>query len=249
MSWKTRALGNLGLVGYVNFGLRQKFRPEHDYLLRSKYARHPFWVRRKTSDVEVFKQIFCEREYGCLDGVEDADLIVDCGANVGYSAAYFLTKFPRCTLVAIEPDTDNFSALQRNLSVYGDRVELYNNAVWSKSTGLVMAPEFLGEGAEWARRVREAHADETPQIEALDLGSLIGSRRVSVLKIDIEGAEAEIFSHQTPWISRVDNLVIELHGEKCERIFHRAISGTGFEVARCGELTVCRRLGSQSRLM
>ena len=244
MSWKTRALGNLGLIGFVNFALRQKFRPQHDYLLRSKYARHPFWVRRNTSDVQVFKQIFCEREYGCLDALEDADLIVDCGANVGYSAAYFLTKFPRCTLVAIEPDAENFAAMQRNLSVYGDRVVLYNSAVWSKSTGLVMAPEYLGEGEEWARRVREAHADETPQMEALDLQSLIGSRRVSVLKIDIEGAEAEIFSHQTPWISQVDNLVIELHGEECEQIFRRAISRVGYEIARSGELTVCRRLNS-----
>lgn len=244
MSWKTRALGNLGLIGFVNFGLRQKFRPQHDYRLRSKHALHPCWVRRNTSDVEVFKQVFCEREYRCLDTEENAELVIDCGANVGYSAAYFLTKFPRCRLVAIEPDAENFAALQRNLSVYGDRVVLYNSAVWSKSTGLVMAPEYLGEGEEWARRVREAQADETPQMKALELQSLIGSRRVSVLKIDIEGAEAEIFSHQTPWISQVDNLVIELHGEQCEHIFRRAISGIGYEIARSGELTVCRRPGT-----
>ena len=242
------ALGNLGLVGFVNFGLRERvFRPQHDYLLRSKYALHPFWVRPRTSDIHVFRQIFCEREYGCLDGVENADLIIDCGANVGYSAAYFLTKFPHCRLIAIEPDAGNFTALERNLSAYGERVVLHHNAVWSKSTGLVMSPEVLGEGVEWGRTVREAHADETAQMEALDLGSLIGLRRVSILKIDIEGAEAEIFSQQTPWLSQVDNLVIELHGEKCDRIFRDAVRGAGFDLSRSGELTVCRRLSSQSR--
>jgi FkbM family methyltransferase len=241
MSWKTTALKNLGVIGFASFGLRKKFPPKADYALRSRHALRPVWVRNETTDLDVFAQIFCEREYRCLDFVENAELVIDCGANVGYSAAYFLTRFPRCRLVGIEPDVQNFKALQRNLEPYGDRAILHNTGVWSKTTGLVMSPEFNGQGQEWARQVREAKPDEVPQMRALDLESLIGSQRVSVLKIDIEGAEADIFSHPIPWISQVDNLVIELHGAKCAQIFHEAIQGKGFHVLGCGELTVCTR--------
>jgi hypothetical protein len=64
------------------------------------------------------------------------------------------------------------------------------------------------------------------------------------LKIDIEGAEAQVFGRPCDWLDKVDNLVIELHGEKCERIFRRAIEGRGFSVSTCEELAVCVRDGA-----
>ena len=77
------------------------------YLLRSRYAEFPLKCRPKTTDIRVFRQIYVSREYRCLDEVRDAGLIIDCGANVGYSSAYFLTRFPKSYLIAIEPDPGN----------------------------------------------------------------------------------------------------------------------------------------------
>jgi hypothetical protein len=60
------------------------------------------------------------------------------------------------------------------------------------------------------------------------------------LKIDIEGAELELFSSGTDrWLDLVDNIVIELHGKKCSEAFFKAIDGRGFDISSCGELTVC----------
>jgi hypothetical protein len=42
-----------------------------------------------SSDLHVFRQIFVEREYGCLDDLADVRLIIDCGANAGYSSGSF----------------------------------------------------------------------------------------------------------------------------------------------------------------
>jgi len=69
--------------------------------------------RRGTSDLSAFNQIFVQREYACLDDLVGVDLIVDCGAYVGYSSAYFLTQFPNSNIVAIEPDPENFSLLKK----------------------------------------------------------------------------------------------------------------------------------------
>ncbi|MFY8155090.1 MAG: EamA family transporter, partial [Hyphomicrobiales bacterium] len=46
----------------------------------------------------------------------------------------------------------------------------------------------------------------------------------AVLKVDIEGSEAEVFSRHTDgWIDRVDNLVVELHGDRCREVVLAAI--------------------------
>jgi FkbM family methyltransferase len=217
----------------------------HTVSMRSKYASTPLQCRGKTSDIEVFWQIFLHREYRCLDHVKSADLIIDCGANVGYSAAYFLSRYPNSQLIAVEPDMENFNVLQSNVDVYGERATCIHAGVWSKSCGLVFSPETMVAGKEWGRTVREAKEGERSDARALDIGGILemsGKKRISILKIDIEGSEAAVFSENyESWIDKVDNLVIELHGAECEKIFHSAIANRGFALSRCDELTVCLR--------
>ena len=68
---------------------------------------------------------------------------------------------------------------------------------------------------------------------------LVKGKRISILKIDIEGAELELFSSSASWIDQVDNFVIELHGEDCEKTFFAAIKGRSLNVSRWGEVTAC----------
>ena len=219
--------------------------PNGPILMRSKYAKYALQCRPDSSDIRVFDQIFQMREYRCLDGVETADFIVDCGANVGYSASYFLSRYPQAQLVAVEPDPQNFKVLQANLAAFGQRATCVCSGIWSRPTGLIFSPETLGQGDEWGRTVREAASGEASDVDAIDIGTLLqksGKERISILKIDIEGSEASVFSdNYEHWIDKVDNLVIELHGARCESIFHKAIAGLGFEISHCDELTVCTR--------
>lgn len=70
-----------------------------------------------------------------------------------------------------------------------------------------------------------------------------GFARIAILKVDIEGAEAAVFaSNYAGWIGKVDNIVIELHGPDCRRVFESAISLERFRVSQFGEFTVCNRL-------
>ena len=213
--------------------------------MRSKYSRFDLMCRAGSSDIQVFDQIFQVREYRCLDDVTTADLIIDCGANVGYSAVYFLSRYPDATLVAVEPDPQNFNVLETNVRPFGTRATCIRSGVWSHPTGLVIARDSLGLGKEWGRTVRETVVGETPDFHANDIGSILertGKGRISILKIDIEGSEAEVFSkNYEGWIDKVDNLVIELHGAHCCEVFSKAISGRGFRLSHCEELTVCTR--------
>jgi len=59
------------------------------------------------------------------------------------------------------------------------------------------------KGAQGAGRVR-----------AITLEKLMadyGLERIDLLKVDVEGAEKEIFEHASPWIDRVGLIAVELH--------------------------------------
>jgi FkbM family methyltransferase len=249
LKYNATLVANLGFLPAIVFKYQdlrhRRIRSGPPYALYSRYARHPMRCRPNTSDVDVFQQIFGFREYRCLDEVRDAGLIVDCGANVGYSTVYFLTRYPRAKVIAVEPDPDNYALLEANVAPYGARCLPLRSAVWSSKAGLVMCEEPFGDGREWARTIRPSRPGETPLMTAVDIDTLLdksGVERISILKIDIEGAEAEVFSANCEgWLHRVDNLVIELHGERCRRIFAEAIQHAGFTISECDELTVCRK--------
>jgi hypothetical protein len=82
-------------------------------------------------------------------------------------------------------------------------------------------------------------------VDAIDIDTLLhnsGFDRISILKVDIEGAEVEVFSKDCQkWIDKVDSIVIELHDDECRRVFHEAVAGANFEISEFDELTVCRR--------
>jgi FkbM family methyltransferase len=114
----------------------------------------------------MFRQIFVELEYQPPHDVRDVRLVLDCGANVGYSSAFFLTQFPNSHVIAIEPDPDNFLLLENNLGPYQGRFLAIESAIWSKPTQLVLSEERMIPGWEWARTVREAKEGEAKTIMA-----------------------------------------------------------------------------------
>ena len=61
--------------------------------VRPRQAMFPLHLRRGTSDAEVFSQVFLQSQYRPLCDLPDVGLVLDCGANVGYSSAFFLTQF------------------------------------------------------------------------------------------------------------------------------------------------------------
>jgi FkbM family methyltransferase len=240
-----QGIDNLGLWNFVRYLWRQKLKIQGSraFFIGSHFARFPLRCRPNTSAIDVFKHIYIRREYECLDDVSTDGLIVDCGANAGFSTTYFINRFPKARVIAVEPDPGNYDALLENLRPYAGRFTALKSAIWSKSVGLTFAP--FGDGREWARSVREVQPGETPVVNAIDIATILkdsGAERISILKVDIEGAEAQVFAENyESWLDKVDNLVIELHGEACTAIYRRAVDYFGFQSVPCGGLTVSKR--------
>lgn len=232
------SLGTLQTIHYAFQRFRNRVAPSPALLnVRSRYAKHTLACRPGTSDIEVFGQVFVHREYRCLDHVDSSTvrLVIDCGANVGFSAAYFLSRFPKAQLVAVEPDRGNFLRLMQHLNPYGDRARAVLGGIWWRECGLMVTRTAFGDGREWSFGVREATGSEVPDVEAFDIDTLLrgtGERRISILKVDIEGSELELFRHPCSWLQQVDHIVIETHGVDCEAAARSACEEHGITLRR-----------------
>jgi len=83
---------------------------------------HPLYVRPGTTDASEVIQNCIREAYGVLLPAEPVRLIVDAGASIGDTTAWFLSKFPKATVVALEPAQDNFKLLVKNCEPYGSRL-------------------------------------------------------------------------------------------------------------------------------
>lgn len=246
-----RHLGLIGALQHSVFGTRISGKAIK--WARPANARFPLCYRVNSSDSSVLCQIFVDREYACLDDLKGVELILDCGANVGYSSAYFLSRHCNSRVIAVEPDPGNFEVLKTNLRPYGTRVSLVNACVWHESANLSPLVNVYRDGREWAQQFGPAKEQSSANVRGVEIGRLLaesGCSKISILKVDIEGAEALVFAgSQQAWLDSVDVIAIELHDDtvfgNASAAFFSAISGHDFDVSTSGELTICRRRVAQ----
>jgi FkbM family methyltransferase len=196
----------------------------------------PVAIRRGTSDVSTFEQVFVEQEYEITLDFEPAT-IIDAGANIGLASVLFATRYPRARIIAIEPDPANFAMLERNIRAFPN-VTAVRAALWSRSGPLQVANP---DDEPWAFRVEEADGGGVDAVTVEDVLGTLGTDRIDLLKMDIEGAETEVMAHSASWIDRVGVLIVELHGREAASTFFQAVGGRGFETSTQGENVVARR--------
>jgi FkbM family methyltransferase len=251
--WK-KAIGMRPTVHWTLIRLGKKFGLEpKKWRVRPRQVRHALTARlRGSSDMSVFRQIFVVDEYSGLRNLDNVSLVLDLGANVGYSSAYFLNCFPNSRVVAVEPDERNVALCRINLKPYGNRVLLLHGAAWNACTRLRLSKGSFRDGREWATQVLIlTDGTEVGDVPAWDVDRLIdmgGSTTVDLLKIDIERAELAVFGDTAKtWLPRVRNICIELHGPDCKETFFRALRDFEYELELSGELTICRNIRARKK--
>ena len=176
---------------------------------------HPFRLRLPSSDVPTCRQVFVKDEY---DFVTERPLrtIIDAGANIGLASIRFANRFPDARIVAIEPEAANFALLRANVAPYPNIIPV-QAALWCSDGEIELVDPGLGH---WGYMVdAPAAATHLPtrvchRVRAVTVGTLIeahGLGRIDLLKVDIEGAEREVFADTTGWIDRVDAIIVEEH--------------------------------------
>ena len=226
--------------------------PKMTRLEKAPGARHPVVMRvGGSSDPEAFDQIFVDAILAEVVAEVDAPrVIVDLGANVGYSSVFFLNAFPDAFVLAVEPDPQNANICAQNLAPYGDRARVMQAAVWSHSTRLVLSRGTFRDGKEWATQVRPARPDESPDVTAIDMPSIFPmcpQPIIDILKIDIEGSEVTLFGPSAgSWLKSVRNFCVEMHSQEALDNVEEVLRNFNFKYIQCGEYNVYLNLNPRA---
>ena len=212
-------------------------------------TKSPLHLRVPSTDLMVLEQIFIKNEYK-FDVNQQPEFIIDAGANIGFAAVYFANKYPRARIVAIEPEKSNFEVLLKNVASYPN-IEPLRGALWGEETDLEVVDPGFGN---WGFMIHENsgnHAPSTSRGQKVDCVTIdmilrrFGVDRISILKLDIEGAECEVFRNSASWMDKVDSLIVELHERMkpgCNRSFYAATGDFEMEWSQ-GEFVYLTRIG------
>jgi FkbM family methyltransferase len=199
---------------------------------------HAVRLRLHTSDTMVFGNVIMDEEYS-FGLPSSANVIVDVGANVGLTPIYYAKMFPEARIFAIEAERSNFELMLKNVQPYLNITPIHA-ALWGSEGYISIADPLPGAFGSWGFTVSSKPGD----VRAITIWSLIrdfGIDHIDLLKIDIEGAEKEVFE-ACDWQDRLDSIVIELHDRYtpgCSEVVNGALQG--FSQSTSGDLTCFRR--------
>jgi FkbM family methyltransferase len=195
-------------------------------------------LRRKGSDVLTFQEVVKDEVYrGVRDQIRDCQTVVDLGANIGLASLYFANSFPACRVMAVEPNPTTYALLETNLSslIATGRCRVAKLAVWSHEAALA-ADNNVEPDHYSAFATKEASKGSDNNIEGVTMETLLsqsGFSVVDLLKVDIEGAEVELFKGRVDWLKRINAIAIEFHGDSrsvCK--FDQLMSDYGFRIVQ-----------------
>ncbi len=201
-------------------------------------------VRLGTSDIFTLNQVFTFNEYELPVSLDiGPKLIIDAGANVGYTSVWFANAFPGAKIVAIEPEENNFDVLKDNTKAYSNIQLLYGGVWYAKKYLKVLTEDKNNKRLPYhSFRVSEVEQGKEA-IKAYgvnDLLELSNQSQIDILKIDVEGAEKEIFAKNLSWLSKTNIIVVELHDrfkEGCSESVYEATKHLDFTPFQKGEST------------
>jgi FkbM family methyltransferase len=198
-----------------------------DKRLRASVPSGELWGSIK--DILVYEEYELVRAFSCakLGGA----VVVDIGAQVGLftlKAAAFAKS-----VSSYEPGSSNFRLLKENVERNSlHNVQLHQTALWS-SKGKV---KFTEGGAGFVSDLGGTRADY--EVETTTLDSVVAEAgHVDLLKMDIEGAEYDVFPHcEAGTLRRIEKIVAEVHvfapdhARRLEGIV-RQLKDSGFSVS------------------
>ncbi|PNW74448.1 hypothetical protein CHLRE_12g484400v5 [Chlamydomonas reinhardtii] len=235
-NWPDVYARTLELPFFTPVALRINLSPSHK--LAQGAATMNFMLRSNTSDFAVLEQHICRCDFCGLGRQLPLERhsvlsVLDLGGNCGLAANVLAAVYPNARVVTVEPGTSTFQLLAVN-TAHNRRIQAVYGAAWGSSTlitlnGPIYDHEVKQEAADWATSVgplQTAAASVSDLVPAWALDDLLAKYHlgaVDVLKVDVEGSEAVMFSDSknVQWLRRVKCLVIEWH--------HRHLSGRQYD--------------------
>ncbi len=160
------------------------------------------------------------KEYGAMNGFRTGDVVLDIGACFGATTAFALHEANAERVMAVEPGPENAWLLWENFGD-DDRVKIIDGGVvpndWEEDTVDLWLPRD-DRLTYCCSTVKKAyHKDKKTQsivTRAVEIDWLLKQDEFTVVKVDAEGAEHEIFANEAGPVDipdSVERVLMEVH--------------------------------------
>lgn len=191
--------------------------PWHE-VLRGWHAFRP-WPRservlrvqfRDFDDLIIFEEVFMFDHYPLGSLGFEPDLVVDCGAHVGFFTLLASARFPEAERVSVEPNPENFECLR----VHSERNRLGGELVEAAVALVAGEATFAGRGFRGS--LVDHDVEGSIRVRTIALNDLITEKRPQrlLVKMDVEGAEHTLIPKLVPIMPPDAALFVEWHGSK-----------------------------------
>lgn len=168
------------------------------------------YIRRKTKDTATFEEIFNDNIYNLKLPI-DPETIIDAGANVGFASLFFKIKYPASRIALVEIENENVTMIKKNLKGLKD-IKIYHKGLFNKIAFFKVEDPFHASNSFVIKEVSE---NEPFDVESTTVDVIMAENNfhtLDILKIDIEGAEKDLFEkNYESWLPKVKIVMIETH--------------------------------------
>jgi FkbM family methyltransferase len=220
LKWYYEVCGSRGICAVASFRLSGRPR---ELAITPPQTIYPVHLRIDTSDFCAYRDVLIFKSKSYDPGIPDLHprIIVDVGAHIGMASILFALRYPTARIIALEPEPSNFAALTRNTAPY-KTISPIQAALWRED-----GEATLGESNAHPKGDFQIVEQGRQRVRAITMETLMresGIDSIDLLKVDIEGAEIEVFEC-CPWIEKVRVMAIELHDRmrlECSAVVKRA---------------------------
>ena len=183
-------------------------------------------MRTFQGDIDIFYEIFWSRMYEVSEKyLSNPKIIVDLGAHIGFTSIYYGLNYPKAKIFSLEASKKNYSILAFNVKHFTN-IKIFYKAVYTED-GVI---NFEDDGIlSYNTKINK---NGTP-VGCISMNTFMeqnGIEKIDLLKTDIEGAESQIFKKENNWLSRVENIIIEIHTPYTVENLKEDLEPFGFEI-------------------
>jgi FkbM family methyltransferase len=197
--------------------------------------RRPLLLRREAQDLSLLEQVFLEEDCAASFMSAAPRTIVEVGAHVGVMTTWFAERYPRATVIAVEPSADLCEVLRQNACGYPN-VRVLHTALWSRAARLRVKDPG---------RLVECDASAPGSFEAVTLPDLLEQTTdgmIDLLKLDVDCAQRVLFSTDVDaWLDRVHTIVVEVRERESYAVVRSALRCRSFSERVRGRRVIFQR--------
>lgn len=148
--------------------------------------------------------------------IEDSKVIFDIGANIGIFSIIASKKIPKSKIVAFEPEENNLKLFKSNIELNNcGNINIEPMLVGDKCVDKVKL--YLAEGCGTHSIIAES--SEFIELEQVTVDSYVQNKNIvpDFIKIDVEGAESQIFIGMAETIKHKPTIMFEFASKYFKR--------------------------------